>query len=268
MLTFFDWFAGIGGFRLGLERAGLRHAGACEIDEFCRAVYAARFGAPPLFGDIRDVRPSAIPFADLWVGGFPCQDISIASGFKGDRPRNLEGARSGLWWVWRRLIGLVRPRLVLVENAPGDTDAWLPRLVGSLASIGYDAEWATLPARSFGSPDHRRRVYLLATRRELADPDPSGLAPDLPLGPQYPDPDPSGLAAESIARAGAGPSTLELERGGDSHRLVRRLTLPPSCRVAHGVSRKLDRDRVAALGNSAKPPIAEWIGRRIVAAYG
>ena len=105
-LKFFDWFAGIGGFRLGLEQAGHTCVGACEINKHARKIYAARFGHEPMFGDINLVRPEEIPEADLWCGGFPCQDLSTAG-----RRAGIGGARSGLVW---KLLELVEA----LENGP------------------------------------------------------------------------------------------------------------------------------------------------------
>lgn len=250
-LTFVDWFAGIGGFRLGLERAGMRCVGACEIDPFARQVYAKNFGHEPLFRDIRDVRPSDIPHADLWCGGFPCQDISHASG---GHATYLDGTRSGLWWAWRDLIRVVRPRLLLVENVPANLDRWLPAVLGSLAECGYDAEWSVLSARQAGAPHLRRRLFLVAHQ--------GGLAADHAV----PDAHQGGLAAVAQPHSSSPPS-IEAPHRGDSDGLVWWSTEPPTVRVADGLSRRLDRDRVAALGNSVTPPLVEWIGRRIVSAF-
>ena len=94
MLTCIDWFAGIGGMRLAFARSGWQCVWSCEIDADARAVYAARFGAPPEAASILDVTAADVPDADCWVAGFPCQDLSVAGtrvGFAGDRSR----ARSG-----------------------------------------------------------------------------------------------------------------------------------------------------------------------------
>jgi len=252
MLTFVDWFAGIGGFRLGLERAGMRCVGACEIDEFCRRVYAKNFGHEPSMRDIRDVRPSDIPHADLWCGGFPCQDISHASG---THATYLDGARSGLWRVWRELIRAVGPRVLLVENVPASLERWLPELLGDLASCGYDASWRVFSARQFGAPHLRRRIFIVGYARRLqAD-------HALPHG------DARRLQAEQVAGSHEDTPAREVERRRDAHGLVRRTAPSPLVRVAARPTRRVDRDRVAACGNGVVPQIVEWIGRRIVAAF-
>ena len=113
-MKFCDFFAGIGGFRLGLERAGHECVWSCEWADFPRKVYKKNFGHEPEGKDLNDVKADQIPAADLWCGGFPCQDLSVA-GKRG----GLEANRSGMWWVWRELIARVRPQWLLIENVPG-----------------------------------------------------------------------------------------------------------------------------------------------------
>src|SRR4051812_29928105 len=104
-------FAGIGGFDLGLERAGMRTAWFCERDPFCQHVLAERWPGVPCYPDITTLRGADVEPVDVLCGGFPCQDLSLAGGGAG-----LAGARSGLWSEYARLVGELRPRYVLVEN--------------------------------------------------------------------------------------------------------------------------------------------------------
>ena len=160
-----DWFAGIGGVRLGLERAGYQCAWSCEIDPFARAVYGTRFGGEPGGADVTLVRASDVPPADLWVGGCPCQDLSTA----GRRDGLAEGTRSGLLWTWLGLAARARPEWLLYENVPGllsskgGTD--FASVLGTVDAMGYDASWRVLDARFFGVPQRRRRVFLLCRLR-------------------------------------------------------------------------------------------------------
>lgn len=168
-MKFIDWFAGVGGFRLGLERAGMRCVASCEIDKNARKVYERRFNDKITWADIRDVDPEipnelwpppAIPRADLWCGGFPCQGLSVA-GKRG----GLDDPRSGLWWEWMRLVERHRPAWLLIENVPGllscndGNDFGL--VMASLAYIGYDGIWRVLDAQFFGVPQRRRRVFIV-----------------------------------------------------------------------------------------------------------
>jgi DNA (cytosine-5)-methyltransferase 1 len=185
MVLFADFFSGIGGFRLGLERAGHRCVFSCEIDPFARRVYGARFGREPEAEDIRAVTPETIPEADLWCGGFPCQDLSTAG-----RRVGIKGERSGLIWKLLDLARERRPRWLLLENVPGlltgrdaeddgadvspegradveaagDVVSWFGTLLGAMDQLGYDVSWRVLDARFFGVPQRRRRVFILAGR--------------------------------------------------------------------------------------------------------
>lgn len=161
-MRFIDWFAGVGGFRLGLERAGMTCVGACEIDPHARRVYEARFGRHEWFPrDITEVRSEEIPEADLWCGGSPCQGFS-AAGKRG----GLADARSGLLSTWLQLAAERRPRWLLVENVPdilrvhGGRD-W-ERLLLMLDDLGSVGAWRILDARGFGVPQRRFRLFLLA----------------------------------------------------------------------------------------------------------
>ena len=158
-------FAGIGGFDLGLERAGMRVDWQVELDPYCRAVLARHFPEAERFEDVREVGAESLAPVDLICGGFPCQDLSAAG-----RGAGIDGARSGLWAEFARIVCELRPRYVLVENVPalltGKGKRWdrapVGRVLGDLAEAGYDAEWACLSAREFGAPHLRKRVWLLA----------------------------------------------------------------------------------------------------------
>lgn len=91
-VTFYDMFAGIGGFRLGLERAGFKCVGSCEIDEYARQIYRKNFGEYPTESDARGINPEALPDFKVLCAGFPCQAFSIAGkrlGFEESRGTQL-----------------------------------------------------------------------------------------------------------------------------------------------------------------------------------
>lgn len=158
-------FAGIGGFDLGLERAGMRVSWQVEQDPYCRAVLARHFPEAVRFEDVREVGGQNLAPVDLVCGGFPCQDLSPAG-----KGAGLDGARSGLWSEFARIVCELRPRYVVVENVPalltGKGKRWdrapVGRVLGDLAEAGYDAEWACLSAREFGAPHLRKRVWIVA----------------------------------------------------------------------------------------------------------
>lgn len=158
-MRFCDFFAGIGGFRLGLERAGHKGVWACEIDDFCRKIYARHFEEPQA-KDIKDVKAEEIPEAELWCGGFPCQDLSVAG-----KRAGLKAKRSGLYWVWYELIRKRQPPWLLIENVPGllssKGGADFALILSSLDSIGYGVAWRVLDAQFFGLAQRRKRVFIV-----------------------------------------------------------------------------------------------------------
>ena len=133
-MQFVDFFAGIGGIRLGLEQAGHKCVGFCEFDKYARTAYKAMYDTEGEWEnhDVRTVKPYDVPTADLWCFGFPCQDISVAGKQKGLQ----EGERSGLFYEIMRLLAgrrkEDRPRWLLVEN------------VKNLLSIGNGFDFARL----------------------------------------------------------------------------------------------------------------------------
>ncbi len=148
-------FSGIGGFDLGLERAGMEVVWQIEIDEYRRRVLERHWPDVPRYEDVRG--NYELEAVDLICGGFPCEDISRAG-----RRAGLYGAKSGLWFEMLRLIRQLQPRYILVENTTSLTVRGLSRIVAQLAESGYDAEWDCLPAAAFGAPHIRDRLYLLA----------------------------------------------------------------------------------------------------------
>lgn len=131
-----------------------------EIDPFCQRVLAKHWPHVKRYGDIRTV--GELEGVDLIAGGFPCQDISYAGAGAG-----IDGARSGLWGEMLRIIRLVRPQFVLVENVSALLTRGIERVLGELAASGYDAEWQSLPAAAFGAPHIRDRVFVVAYAQGL-----------------------------------------------------------------------------------------------------
>lgn len=160
MLRMVSFFAGIGGFDLGLSHVA-RVVGQVEVDPLCRRVLEARFGhcEPWRWDDITTLRPADVPKAEVWAGGFPCQGISAAG-----TGRGLEDERSGLWRAWAKLIAARRPRYVLLENSPRLRTRGLDEVLLDLRDAGYDARWLRLSAWDVGAWHWRERLWLLATQ--------------------------------------------------------------------------------------------------------
>ena len=168
-MKFGSLFTGVGGFDLGLERAGMRCEWQAEIDPHCRReldyhwpsheTHPQGGGTLERFEDVRNVGEFTEP-VDLVCGGFPCQDISVAGNRKG-----LAGERSGLWSEFRRVLEGQRPEWVLIENVPnllsvnGGRD--MGAVIGALAQLGYDCAWRVLDSQYFGVPQRRRRLFIV-----------------------------------------------------------------------------------------------------------
>ncbi|HCD08216.1 MAG TPA: DNA (cytosine-5-)-methyltransferase [Lactobacillus sp.] len=164
-MKFLDLFSGIGGFRLGLEQAGHTCVGSVEIDKFARKSYKAIFDTEGEFkaNDIRTVRASELPKADIWTFGFPCQDISVAGKQLGFR-----GSRSSLFFAVTRLIRDLeekdRPSILLIENVKNllsiNKGFDFAKLLIELDEIGYDAEWDVIDSSEV-VPQHRERTFII-----------------------------------------------------------------------------------------------------------
>lgn len=164
-------FAGAGGGILAGCILGWNTVGAVEIEPAAREMLLARqrdgiLPKFPVWDDVStfDGRPWR-GLVDIVTGGFPCQDISAAGEGKG-----ITGKRSGLWSEMHRIICEVRPKHALMENSPMLTARGLGRVLGDLASSGYNAAWMVLGASDIGANHHRKRIWILA-RDILADTD-------------------------------------------------------------------------------------------------
>jgi len=157
---YLDLFAGVGGFALGAEWAGLRFDGHffSEVDEYAASVYRLRFPEAVALGDIRNIRGADLPRGEWYFsGGFPCQDVSCAG-----KGAGIDGERSGLWKEYARLIGEVRPKIALMENSDQLIVRGLKRILGTFAELGYDAEWGVISAADAGADHLRKRTWILA----------------------------------------------------------------------------------------------------------
>jgi DNA (cytosine-5)-methyltransferase 1 len=160
MNNYLDLFSGIGGFALGAYWAGLRFNNHyySEVDNYAILVYQQRVPDAIGLGDITKIDGSKLPQGE-WIiaGGFPCQDISVAG-----KGAGLAGSRSGLWFEYARLIGELRPKYAIMENVGALSFRGLDAVLGSLAEIGYDAEWQDIRASDVGAPHRRERIWIVA----------------------------------------------------------------------------------------------------------
>lgn len=222
-------------------------------------------------------QPLPVVGSQEWIlaGGFPCQDISFAG-----KGAGLDGARSGLWYEYARLIGEIRPRYAIMENVAALLGRGMDRVLGDMAAIGYDAEWSCIRASDVGAPHRRDRVWILAyPERDGKRP---GLCQDKQAeerrgrsghgGSEIPDAGRTGLEE----RDGSGPREAQhttqlcdwwdVERGLGGSAYGLSAWLDGSWekgieRTAKGVPERVNRLR--CLGNSIVPQIAEMIFRQI-----
>ncbi|MDA0843846.1 MAG: DNA (cytosine-5-)-methyltransferase [Bacteroidetes bacterium] len=156
-----DLFSGIGGFSLGLEKAGWQTVAFCEIDKHCQAILKKHWPEVVIFDDITKLSKSNLSSdIDVICGGFPCQDISVAGHQKG-----ITGDRSNLWKEYKRLINEFKPKYAIIENVANLRNKGLVTVLQDLAEIGYDAEWHCIPASAVGAPHRRDRIWIIAYSR-------------------------------------------------------------------------------------------------------
>ena len=168
-MKFLDLFAGIGGFRLGMESAGHECIGFCEIDKFARASYKAIHDTE---GEIElhdittvsDDTIRGIGNIDIICGGFPCQSFSIA----GSR-RGFEDTRGTLFFEIARFADILKPKYLFLENVKGllnhDRGNTFKTILGALDGLGYDVEWQVLNSKNFSVPQNRERVFIIGHLR-------------------------------------------------------------------------------------------------------
>lgn len=168
-MKFIDLFAGIGGFRFGMESVGHECAAFCEIDKFARASYKAIHnteGELELHDitQVTDEEIRNIGHVDVICGGFPCQAFSIA----GHR-RGFEDTRGTLFFEIARFAAILKPKYLFLENVKGllnhDKGDTFETILSALDELGYDVEWQVLNSKDFGVPQNRERVFIIGHLR-------------------------------------------------------------------------------------------------------
>lgn len=297
-----SFFAGIGGFDLGFENVGVETVWQCEKKEFCLDILGKHWPDVPRASDIQEVQASDIPEAEIWAGGFPCQDVSLAR--MGPRS-GLRGKQSGLFYDFAKLIEARRPQVVVLENVAALLSSHDGRdfaiILRTLADIGYGVAWRVLDSRHFGIPQSRTRVFIVGSlggaetaakvlfEPECGDRDseksrPDGKKPVSPFAIRVGDSQRGFvkklahcLYAESARHTGTDWSRNYVSYPEGA---VRRLT-PLETERLQGFpdgwtmptkemssQDSLDSARYHACGNAVSVPVAEWIGQRIIETMG
>ena len=235
-----DLFSGIGGFSLGLERAGMETVAFCEFDEHAQKVLRKHWPDVPIHSDIRELDAKQFRgTVDVVCGGFPCQDLSTAG-----KQVGFSGERSSLYGEMLRVISECMPRYAIFENVTGlltgDSGRWFGQFLYDLDQIGFDAEWHCIRACTAGLPQKRDRVWLIAypNSQRLQG---RLIGEQVRWGRQK-------LRAETLVDYGNGKATPK----------------PKFCRDIDGVPNKSH--RLKQLGNAVVPQIPEAIGRAIMGA--
>lgn len=284
-----SFFSGIGGFDLGFEKAGMKVVFQAEIDNFCRKILRKHWPKVFLAGDINDIESHEIPDAEVWSGGFPCQDLSLAN--QGKRS-GLNGEKSSLFFKFAELISQKKPKWVVFENVPGflssNEGQDFKLFIKTMAKCGYVSSWRVLDAKYFGTPQRRRRLYVVSSYKSSSSARVL-LDPRTIENSDKEEQNKGKVSGNGTAKNGkpnfvsvqhacigrkpeAGPQAKGWRNDGKTWTLDSRGSPDVVCskdvafgiRKSSGISRRMDRNRYIAVGNAVPVPVAKWIGNRIV----
>ena len=273
-------FSGIGGFELGLERAipGAETVWQCEQNDFCQKVLKKHWPGATIYDDVRNINETVEPI-DILCGGFPCQSISVA----GNRKGLSDEKKSGLWWEMWRIIGILRPRIICLENVSNILRLGGPEVIGSLTQIGYNCEWTVISASAFGAPHRRFRWFCVCY---LTNPTSfPGLQTNQTIDPfrksrdtwkkfggghwgcSLAHPDSSNVQKHTsrdipVEKKKQSTGVTCKDTGLRPNYWERFPTQPPLCRRNDGIPHRVDRLR--ALGNAIVPQCSEWVGKQLM----
>lgn len=237
-LKVLDLFSGIGGFSLGLERTGgFKTVAFCEINQACHATLRDRWPDVPIYNDVRELKGRDFDGVRWIVGGFPCQDASVAN----VRGEGADGARTGLFREAVRLAGETGAGLFM-ENVPGLLNRGFGELLRALAEIRHHVEWECISARELGFGHKRERLWIVSYPRSAGW---EGFEPHNGIFSR---------ARKALAQLmhSAPVDLAALVAGSDC------------LRTGDGLSVGMERRRLHALGNAVVPQIPEIIGRAIL----
>jgi len=234
-----DLFSGIGGFSLGLDRAGMRTVAFCEIDPYCRAVLRKHWPDVPIYEDVRTLTAARLAAdgigpIDVICGGFPCQPFSKAGERRGQTDDRY------LWPEYFRLIREIKPAWVFAENVVGIVSMGLDEVLSDLEGLGYAWRAFDIPAAGVKANHERRRIWIIAH----ADGE---------------------RLQERQVQCGIQGTTGRDQNGENFTVDAWRAAEPALVRRFHGIPNRVD--RIRALGNAVVPQIPEIIGRAIMSAH-
>ena len=272
-MNYLDLFHGIGGFALGAYWAGMKFEThyCSDIEPYAQELYKLRFPDSIQLGDITKINTADLPAGD-WIisGGFPCQDISIAG-----KGAGIHGTRSGLWFEYWRIINDLRPRYAIMENVGMLIHRGLREVLGSLAEIGYNAEWQDIRASDMGAPHKRERIWIVAYPESIGGGGFQGLKRHEETeriksnnrkqhDRTFPDTDNTRLERGQDTGGITGSRQerkQQLERQSEYSGTDYWSVEPAVGRLVNGLPRRVD--RLKGLGNAIVPQIAELLFRQI-----
>lgn len=276
-MTFGSLFSGIGGMDLGLERAGMECRWQVEWSIFNQRILAKHWPAVPRYGDISGVDGTQLEPVDLVCGGFPCEDISLASGTS----VGIIGSRSGLWSEFARILREVQPRFAFIENVPALRGRGLALVLQDLWALGFDAEWHCIPASALGANHERDRIFIVSypaglfreaiiwaepnrdERSDLCTRKDADINRLRQLQPEGSECEFRRWTCDSAGQVDVDAYCEPLVRAAIARGERHAWTVEPGVvRMVHGIPNRVD--RVASLGRVVVPQVAEWIGRRIL----
>lgn len=274
-LTVGSLFSGIGGFELGFEATGrFKTRWQVECDPYATKVLEKHWPDVQRHDDVCTWPNETTEPVDVLIGGFPCQDISYAG-----KGAGLDGERSGLFYELMRIVRVVGPKYVVLENVAALFTRGMDQVLGTLASHGYDAEWEVVSAASVGAPHRRDRVFIIGwdANGNLADPAGANALRRNPArcseGPQVELRGSCGNTnlADSGDKQCKGCEQKTLRGKSRVSRKSRRssadqrtqwATEPQVGRVANGIPKRVDRLR--CLGNAIVPQVAKVVAERVL----
>jgi len=284
-----SFFSGIGGFDLGLEKAGCHIVFQCEINKFDQQVLIKHWPNVPKHDDIKTLTPDNIPNSDIWCAGFPCQDVSLANNGKRE---GLNGKRSGLFHTFAELVQQRYPRWILLENVPGLLSSQkgedFRTIISKLDELGYGVAWRVFDAKFFGTPQRRRRVFIVASHQSICsskvlfDDSRASItcqtytrsSENASSRPRESNSESNTYAIQNAAIGRvhtSGPQAKGYRCDGETWTFDSRGRADAVCsptdafgiREVPGIPRGLDHARYTSLGNAVNMIVVEWIGRGI-----
>jgi DNA (cytosine-5)-methyltransferase 1 len=287
-----SFFSGIGGFDFGLEQTGMKVVFQCEKNKLNKKILQQHWPDIPYHNDIRTLDAKNIPDSDIWCAGFPCQDVSLANNGK---RQGLKGDRSGLFFNFIELVKQRNPKWVILENVPGllssNNGEDFRTIISKMDELGYGLGWRVLDAKYFGTPQRRRRVFIIASyqsksaftvlfdneRTSISIEEGRRSAENLGIGFTASN-NFSTLYSIQNAAIGrihtSGPQGKGFRCDGETWTLDSRGRGDAVCsphdpfriRMSPGVPGGVDSYRYTSLGNAVNVNVAKWIGLRIIQA--